>query len=86
MVHSSVYGSVCEGRRSCEEEEVQRAVQGFVVEAAGRLGPAAKKFIEAECEMSSSEESSGEQDSEGDRRSKSGTSRHTYILAFWFKS
>jgi hypothetical protein len=31
------------------------AVQGFVVEAGGRLGPAAKKFIDevvAECEMS----------------------------------
>jgi hypothetical protein len=31
------------------------AVQGFVVEAGGRMGPAAKKFIDevvAECEMS----------------------------------
>jgi hypothetical protein len=38
-----------------KKKKYKGAVQGFVVEAGGRLGPAAKKFIDevvAECEMS----------------------------------
>ncbi len=38
-----------------KRKKYKGAVQGFVVEAGGRLGPAAKKFIDqvvAECEMS----------------------------------
>ncbi len=37
-----------------KRKKYKGAVQGFVVEAGGRLGPAAKKFIDevvAECEM-----------------------------------
>ncbi len=37
-----------------KRKKYKGAVQGFVVEAGGRLGPAAKKFIDevAECGMS----------------------------------
>ncbi len=42
-------------KASVKRKKYKGAVQGFVVEAGGRLGPAAKKFIDevvAECEMS----------------------------------
>ncbi len=55
-VHAYVHPGVsAKAGRRCEEEKYKGAVQGFVVEARGRLGPAAKKFIDevvAECEMS----------------------------------
>ena len=57
-----------------KRKKYKGAVQGFVVEAGGRLGPAAKKFIDEVVARGgggvrnarSGEESSGEQDNEGD--------------------
>jgi hypothetical protein len=55
-------------REAVKRKKYKGVVKGFVVEAGGRLGPAAKKFIDevvAQCEMSEvARKSSGEQDSE----------------------
>ncbi len=51
-VHPGVSATAGE---AVKRKKYEGAVQGFVVEAGGRLGPAAKKFFDevvAECEMS----------------------------------
>jgi hypothetical protein len=48
-------GVSAKAREAVRRKKYKGAVQGFVVEAGGRLGPTAKKFIDevvAECKMS----------------------------------